>query len=420
MTTNDDFWAVAMRVPSSESHEHDGSAIYDTVLDGDVYGDDDNEEVHSIVRTFTILPPTESDGSYEDRATSTRASPLNLRIQLNCNDGILSDVSGIPWDAALLLAGYLYGTEEGRHLCFDACFGGDNIYDGGSPLGGILELGSGLGIVGLAAAASVLSSTSRDKNYFDNESSTTSECNNKRILGEITTSKLKVTTNSNNVSKRVVLSDRNDLKILAHLQKNVDANIDMIKSENENGLSITVEPCDWVEVSSSLHTFNQLLPLSTSDEEILMSPKYQSSSDVNKGEYPRPRGSFNLIIGSALVYTPDHATACADTIFHYLTTPFGNIESQTSQSPTATEQRHAVIVQLPDRSGFTTHFLPRCHELGLTVSCKELDNELIERVERGCNRSIPSVNDYRMYVITRRCLQCFVSLTSELEAAPVS
>jgi hypothetical protein len=74
--------------------------------------DHEFDECPSVITTqyFTILPPHE-----------TAIEPLTLQIQMNRNEGVFSDISAIPWDASYLLAGYLYGTHEGRRLCFDAC-----------------------------------------------------------------------------------------------------------------------------------------------------------------------------------------------------------------------------------------------------------------------------------------------------------
>ena len=133
---DDDLWAVAMLPPSVTARP--AVAITGAVADGCETNHEDDEICAA--ESFTVLPPDPSE------------QPLVLNLQLNCNDGVLSDVSGIPWDAALLLSGFLYGTSEGRHLCYDACFG-----SGDENGGGVLELGSGLGIVGLAAAAAASS-----------------------------------------------------------------------------------------------------------------------------------------------------------------------------------------------------------------------------------------------------------------------
>lgn len=312
MNQADDFWSIAF-LSNNEAHCKDHGA-----------GDEHDNEFTSF-KTFTIFPPETVDPS------SMIDDPLTIRVQLNNAEGVLDDVSGIPWDASLLLASYLYGTSEGRCLCFNAC----------SSSGGILELGSGLGIVGLAATATCFKCTAEKA-----------------------------------VSSRVVLTDRNDGDILKYLKRNVDTNIAKFRTREcnaspQNPYNIYVEACDWMEVSANLQTV--------------------STSSTQKDDCQLPRRPFNLILGSALVHIPDHAAACADAIYYYLSDNCSNQEAVT--------ERQAIIVQLPDRSGFGTHFLPRCFELGLKVVCKELDVDLVERVERAFK--IASGRDYRMYILTK-------------------
>lgn len=320
MEEEDDFWSVAMHATANERR-----ATYKDESDG--------EEKKCTSQLFTILPTT----------NAPMQKPMNIKLYCYNDDGILSDVSSSIWDAGLLLAGYLYGSHMGRQLCYNACF------DGGC---GILELGSGLGIGGLAATAAALSvHTTQEKQHDDARD---------------------IDTKGHNV----VLTDRNNEEILAHLRKNVDANLDRIKSTScNNNLSVSVEPCDWMDVSISLQTNTKIF--------------------TNEDKMSFPRGPFSLILGSALVYLPEHAAACADTIFYYLTNGSYSHNKQREKSL-------AVILQLPDRSGFSTHFLPRCHKLGLSISSHELEPGLIERVQRGLKgRKIPSASDYCLYFITR-------------------
>lgn len=319
----DDFWSVAfLSNNDTPLKEHES--------------DDEHQNICTSSRAFTILTPKTTDGPSTEE-------PLTINMQLNNTGGVLDDVSGIPWDASLLLAGYLYGTHEGRRLCLDACSSNSR-----PRTGGILELGSGLGIVGITAIA-VVAKFASETVYSSNT---------------------------------IVLTDRNNNEILACLKRNVDANISKIQIDDCNPsyqkrLDIYVEACDWMEVSTHLKT--------DIDETIEEDTLQQF-----------PKGPFNLILGSALVYIPDHAAACADTIDYYLSDSCSVIESK-GTAP----KRQAIIVQLPDRSGFTTHFLPRCHELGLNVECRELDEGLIERVEAGLDKTIASARDFRMFVITK-------------------
>ena len=360
MNGDDEFWSLAMEPPSITSKSAAAAA-------NSMINDSDEEDMLPIMQAFTILPPE----------PSSLQTPLTLTIHMNCNDGILADVSGIPWDAALLLSGFLYGTSEGRRFCYDACSFTENdnaMHDGG----GILELGSGLGIVGLAAAASALAMKAEE--------------DRSNILSE---------NDTNKKYGRVVLTDLNDTEILSRLKRNVDANIDMIAETthtpmdtinilNNNSrfkskigdLTISVEPCDWVDISHTLELDSNNIPMTR-----------ETSSELMTDDL-KPSRPFNLIIGSALVYLPGHACAAADTIFYYL-----RCNNHENKLESSWRKRQAIILQLPDRAGFTTHFLPRCQELGLSVTCRELDEELVKGVQQGWDRRIPSVGDYRLYFI---------------------
>ena len=356
---DDDFWSVAMLAPSINERR----TI--SVNTGNSADDEDIISYDTIQKSFTILPPHEDD------------TPLMLNIQMNCNDGILSDVASSIWDAGLLLSGYLYGTKEGRQLC-RSCFR-NNTDEGGC---GILELGSGLGIVGMAAAAAALSvHTGRQDDKADSSQSAKNICN----IDD--SSKLDIDKKEHN---RVVLTDLNNDEILSQLRKNVNANLGTIAavadSTTEN-FSITVVPCDWMDISMSLQTDTIIRERSNKQFR-------QSSFEKNNNNFPK--GPFSLVLGSALVYLPEHAVACADTLFYYLT---GCTSNNNDTSPAIKKQ--AIILQLPDRAGFSTHFLPRCKELGLSISCQELEPELVKRVQQGLkNRRIPSARDYRLYFIS--------------------
>ncbi|KAL7552662.1 hypothetical protein ACHAWF_015892 [Thalassiosira exigua] len=173
---DDDFWSVAMLPPPRGFEGHSDEEVEDS----EEAENPDSHKGMSTKQSFMLLPPTPSQ------------EPLHLDLWLNCEDGILSDVSGIPWDAALLLAGYLYGTEEGRQLCYEACFKG-------SPglKCGILELGSGLGVVGMAAVAAALSV----------HGTLQRSCTDHVVEKE---------TKDHN---HMVLTDRDDDEILSHLKK---------------------------------------------------------------------------------------------------------------------------------------------------------------------------------------------------------
>lgn len=327
---SDDFWSIAFLTKN------------DTLVEGedDIY---ENSIHTSSSKSFTFLPPESSD-SY----------PLTMKIQMNNNGGVLDDVSGIPWDASLLLAGFLYGTHEGRRLCTKACSCDDiKLREVNATNGGILELGSGLGIVGLAAVATVVACS---------EGTT---CNS-----------------------RVVFTDMKDDSILSHLKRNVDANtahFEYLCESNVKSCNISVEGCDWMNVSHRLQTIMNR----------------QTNDNLESDVYNDLKGPFNLILGSALVYLPEHAAACADTLYYYLSKSIDGTKQHMVESIQGGERR-AILVQLPDRSGFTTHFLPRCKELGLDVLCTEFDESLINRIEAGLKKTIASASDYRMYFISKK------------------
>ena len=292
---DDEFWSVAM---------NGGDAV--------LFDEDDFDFDGTTERTIRTL------------ALESDFRPLVLRLRQNQKDGCLSDVSGDVWDASLLLASFLYGTNEGRQLCYDACFATHS-----APIeGGILELGSGLGLSGMAAAAAAVAVTTLHKRHTRS-------------------------VDKEHLASRVVLTDLDDKNIISLLRKNVECNLSNIREDSD--LSVTVQPCDWLNVASS------------------------RGNSVNNSH---PRGTFNLIIGSALIYTPDHAAACAETVFHYLSRSNSSV---------------AIIIQLPDRAGFD-YFLHRCRELDLLVSSRAVSEDVRMSVERR----VVSANDYRIYFIKPR------------------
>lgn len=306
---NDEFWSVAMN----------GRDDY-FLLQQEEEEDADDFDLTScdiFERTITTLATDTSD-----------FRPLVLRLRQNNRDGCLSDVSGDIWDASLLLASFLYGTNEGQQLCYDACFRMQSTQVDG---GGILELGSGLGLSGIAAAAAAAAVATLHKRH-------TKDADKEQL------------------TSRVVLTDLNDKNIISLLRKNVECNLSKIGEDSD--LSVTVQSCDWFNVASS-----------------------RANAD-NNSQPCVPTGTFNLIIGSALIYIPDHAVACAETVSRYLS------KSNSSQ---------AIIIQLPDRAGFDI-FLRRCHELELLVSSRAISEDVIMNVERR----IVSATDYRIYFIKPR------------------
>ena len=301
----DPFWSLAM-------NDDRLSVALPQNNDDDDDDDDDYQTQQPNFRTITTQTPIPD-----------LSPPLVLRLAQNHEDGCFSDVSGDIWDASLLLATFLYGTNFGRKLCYEACFDGlSDTPHADSDEGGILELGSGLGLSGMAAAAAAATTGAPNELH-------TSEAEHKG---------------------RIVMTDLDDKKILALLRKNVTLNLSALGTR----CSITVEPCDWAHVAK-----------------------------LKENATSCPRGSFDLVIGSALVYIPDHATACAETIDHYL-----------SHKPSS----QAVIVQLPDRAGFDS-FLYRCHELDLSVTSQVVDKEVILKVEESIGRKLVAATDYRIYFI---------------------
>ena len=170
MVDDDAFWGLAMLSPveyeNSRSKTADGRDCTNN--------NNDEDDIADITSTsFTILPP-HHHASHK---------PLVLNLNTNQNDGVLSDIASSIWNAGLLLAAYLYGTDEGRKLCYDACF-----HKHTNEYNGILELGSGLGIVGLSSAAAALSVHSeRQSNDCRSIARVVlSDLNNNRILSQLT------------------------------------------------------------------------------------------------------------------------------------------------------------------------------------------------------------------------------------------
>ena len=285
---DDAFWSVAMMSGADER-----------LLQ--VHDESDDFDVDARWKTIKTPSPDPLD------------QPLVLRICENAAYGCLSDVSSNVWDASLLLAGFLYGISEGRQLCYNACFGQEST---NVDKGGILELGSGLGLSGLAAAAAASALAKYDHHER---------------------------------TSRVVLTDLNNDDILSLLRQNVETNLSAIIGK-ERRLHISVEPLDFCDM--------------------------QAGSSNNCC----PAGTFNLIVGSELVYVPEHV-ACADTISHYLCR---NALSQ------------AIILQIPDRAGFDA-FLSRCRELDLLVSSRAVSEDITLNTEE----EVPSASDYRMYFIRK-------------------
>eukprot|EP00804_Cyclotella_cryptica_P014051 CCRYP_019149-RA/>CCRYP_019149-RA protein AED:0.24 eAED:0.24 QI:0/-1/0/1/-1/1/1/0/394 len=379
----DEFWSIAF-LPNNNNDRN--------ALERQQQFDHEFNESPSVVTTryFTILPPRR-----------TTLEPLTLQIQLNANEGVLSDISAIPWDASYLLAAYMFGTQEGRRLCFDAChplLGNDGRDPSVVHSGGILELGSGLGIVGMAAVAASIALG----DAFDNDGVKVRNCAGQHQGNQSYNDNVIAREISCPCINRVVMTDLNDNEILSHLRRNVDANLAVLHGahhhpiysqtshETVTSCCISVQPCDWMEVSSHLQTE-------------LLHKRQPAKKDPVYANINFPTGPFTLILGSALIYLPQHAAACADTLYYYLSYGTTNDNEGTATHESfvvgAKLQRQAILVQFPDRCGFATHFLPRCHELGLEVTCNEFEEDFIERVEAGLGDRIPSVREYRMYFI---------------------
>jgi len=452
----DDFWSVALMADSSCSrrqkfnnngldsddevqNDNKFSGIGNCCVNKSDFLEDENESDDEAVtaRAFTVLPPRFNQYRNTSQPIFNEMNrklqiPLNLKIAININDGIMSDVSGTPWDASFLLSGYLFGTDAGRRLCYDALFGMDDSSADNNRSrnkidlenssnaafgGGILELGSGLGIVGLAAAAAALSFCPNQTVEIESNDEMNVQATNHSFVS------------GGGGAKRIVMTDLNDAKILSFLKKNVESNLEgilaltgsstSVSSFSANGnaatvgsLQLLVEPCDWLDIAKAF----------SEKSNGYKSEVYKRHSKCIGNECCEnfPRGQFNLILGSALVYMPDHAAACAETIYHYLKeSDWGKGQTLKSfnrqrKSSDHFDRNHddtrtrrfsspqAIVLQFPDRAGFTSHFLPRCQELGLCVRCFELDGELIDNVELGLNRSILSAGEYRIYHISRK------------------
>jgi predicted nicotinamide N-methyase len=132
---------------------------------------------------------------------------------------------------------------------------------------------------------------------------------------------------SSNRSASVLLTDLPEDGILKNLQNNVNRN----KSSSFPSIDVQVQPLDWGDYinATSVPSLPQL----------------------------------DLVIGSELIYTEETARSCAAVVTHLLQ----------KNNP----KLLIVILQVTDRPGFETHFLPLLHDLHVRIQ-QPLDAELHE------------------------------------------
>ena len=104
--------------------------------------------------------------------------------------------------------------------------------------------------------------------------------------------------------------------------------------------------------------------------------------DYKEGKAPPQNSydieSFDLIIGSALIYSPDHAV-CADVILHFL---------QQGRKGAV-----AIVCQILDRCGFKDSFLVRCKTLGLSVDIEPVSEETVFLAEQSIGKKLMGGGD---------------------------
>ena len=93
-------------------------------------------------------------------------------------------------------------------------------------------------------------------------------------------------------------------------------------------------------------------------------------------------GSYDLIVGTAVVYSPDHEVV-ADVVSHCLR-----------------EGGRAVILQMVTRPG-VDRFLRRCEALALQVDIEEIDEQILAEAAAVRGKEIGGAEDMRLFTLTR-------------------
>ena len=211
-------------------------------------------------------------------------------------DGVLSTIGGEVWEAAYLLSNYL-------------CLRKDVVVKSEK----VLELGAGLGLVGLVCAS-----------LFDEQ----------------------------HKKGRVCLSDFS-FDLVRNLKRNARRNrVGGMKM----GCEVNVRKIDWFDYTQQRQSRAVVV----------------AAAAAAVDEDDEDDDAYDLLVGSALVYSPSHA-ALADALKYLLGKKRGS---------------KALVLQILDRPGFRDAFLPRCEELGLDVKIEAVTEEVVKLAEESMGKKL--------------------------------
>ena len=212
---------------------------------------------------------------------SNEGSPLNVTITETMGDGVMGIIGGELWEAALLLCSYIIVDRDLQKKAIES---------------NVCELGSGVGLSGLMVLALKQQAKSGCK-VGELCLSDYEKC----LLDNLALSVQRQTEQANRASnKDVTVSDLE-----------IGIGIGNGKSRVNCERTVCVEKVDWYDyfplpASSSSHdrtdNNNSVHVTSTGGSSNLLVDKQR----------------FDLAIGSALCYSPDHATALLSTVRHLL------------------------------------------------------------------------------------------------------